>query len=151
MKRSAESKQALAEEIVLRQALEQPERFSLIQASLSPEQFQPGPGRKLAEAIWRGYAAGNVPRPENLLQVMDEDAVKYLSRLTLDDGQGPEQEQALDDCIRIILLARLNEEYESHRLQADEMLRRGDLDYVQELMNAQRILTKISDLTKSQG
>ena len=59
--------------------------------------------------------------------------------------------QALDDCIRIILLARLNEEYESHRLQADEMLRRGDLDYVQELMNAQRILTKISDLTKSQG
>ena len=82
---------------------------------------------------------------------MDEDAVKYLSRITLDDGQGPEQEQALDDCIRIILLARLNEEYESHRLQADEMLRRGDLDYVQELMNAQRILTKISDLTRMQG
>ena len=151
VKRSADSKQAIAEEIVLRQAFEQPERFSLIQSSLSPELFQSGPSRKLAEAIWRSYAAGNTPRPEDLLQIMDEDAVKYLSRLTLDEGQGPEKDQALDDCIRIILLARLNEEYESHRLQADEMLRRGDLDYVQELMNAQRILTKISDLAKSQG
>ncbi len=151
VKRSADSKLAIAEETVLWQAFEQPGRFNLIQSSLSPELFQPGPGRKLAEAIWRSYAAGNTPRPEDLLQIMDEDAVKYLSRLTLDEGQGPEKDQALDDCIRIILLARLNEEYESHRLQADEMLRRGDLDYVQELMNAQRILTKISDLSKSQG
>jgi len=151
VKRSADSKLTLAEEIVLRQALEQPDRFGVIKANLSPELFQEGPRRQLAEAIWLRYNAGETPRPEDLLQSLDENAVKFLSRLTLEENQGPEQEQALDDCVRIILLARLNEQYESHRMQADEMLRRGDLEYVQELMNAQRILTKISDLSKSPG
>ena len=82
---------------------------------------------------------------------MDDDAVQLVSRLLLQEVQGPEVTQALEDCVRIILLARLSEEYEASRLLADEMSRREDSEYVQELMNAQRILTKISDLTKSQG
>ncbi len=34
-----------------------------------------------------------------------------MSRLMLDEVQGTEIEQALEDCIRIILLSRLNEAY----------------------------------------
>ena len=151
VKRGADSKLTGAEEIVLRQALEQPECFNTIQAQLSPELFQPGPRRKLAEAIWQSYFAGMPPHPADLLQSLDEDTVRFLSRLTMEADQGPEKDQALDDGIRIILLARLNEQYEAHRMQADEMLRQGDLNYVQELKNAQRILTKISDLAKSPG
>ena len=151
MRRSANSKQVLAEDFVLRQGLEQPERFASIQASLVPEHFQSGPRKNLAEAIWRSYAEGKTPRAEELIQTMDDDAVQLVSRLLLQEVQGPEVTQALEDCVRIILLARLSEEYEASRLLADEMSRREDSEYVQELMNAQRILTKISDLTKSQG
>ncbi len=151
MRRSAESKQIVAEEFLLRQALEHPDRFAVISVSLTPELFQSGPNRNLAEAIWRSFAAGEMPRAENLVQNLDEETVQLLSRLMLNEDQGPDMSQALDDCIRIVLLAKLNEKYELHRMQADEMLRRGDSEYVQELMTAQRILTKISDLTKSQG
>lgn len=151
VKRGADSKLTGAEEIVLRQALEQPESFHLIRSQLSPELFQPGSRRKLAEAIWRSYSDGMPACPVDLLQSLDEDTAKFLSRLTMQEDQGPEKDQALGDSIRIILLARLNEEYEAHRMQADEMLRQGDLNYVQELKNAQRILTKISDLAKSPG
>ena len=41
VKRGADSKLTGAEEIVLRQALEQPESFHLIRSQLSPELFQP--------------------------------------------------------------------------------------------------------------
>ena len=151
VRRSADTKEVVAEEYVLRQTLEQPDRFADIEKSLTPELFQSGPRRNLAEAIWQCYASGKVPRAENLVQTLEESAVKLLSRLMLDGESGPDVSQALDDCIRIMLLARLNEQYEAHRMRADEMLRKGDLQYVQELTNAQRILTKISDLTKSQG
>jgi DNA primase len=151
MRRNADSKLVVAEEFVLRQVLEHPERFASLRASLTPELFRSGPRRKLAEAVWHSVTGKETPRPENLVQGLDEETVQLLSRLMLNGDQGPDVSQALDDCIRIILLAQLNEEYETHRMQADEMLRRGDLQYVQELTNAQRILTKISDLTKSQG
>ena len=151
VRRSADTKEVVAEEYVLRQTLEQPDRFADIEKSLTPELFQSGPRRNLAEAIWQCYASGKVPRAENLVLTLEESAVKLLSRLMLDGESGPDVSQALDDCIRIMLLARLNEQYEAHRMRADEMLRKGDLQYVQELTNAQRILTKISDLTKSQG
>ena len=151
VRRSAESKQTVAEEFLLRQALEHPDRFAVISVSLTPDLFQSGPNRNLAEVIWQSFADGETPRAEDLVQKLDEESVQLLSRLMLNEDQGSDMSQALDDCIRIILLAKLNEKYELHRMQADEMLRRGDSEYVQELMNAQRILTKISDLTKSQG
>ena len=151
VRRNVDSKQVVAEEFVLRQAVESPERFHVISANLTPELFQKGPRRSLAAAIWQSYTNGETPRPESLVQNLDDGAVQLLSRLMLNGDQGPDLSQALDDCIRIILLAQLNEEYEVHRMQADEMLRKGDSQYVQELTNAQRILTKISDLTKSQG
>lgn len=151
IRRNSDSKRAVAEEFLLRQALEHSERFAVIENSLTPEFFQSGPRRNLAEAVWQTYKDGEVPHPERLVQVLDDGSVQFLSRLMLNEEQGPDFTQALDDCIRIMLLARLNEEYEMHRMQADEMLRRGDSEYVQELMNAQRILTKISDLTKLQG
>jgi DNA primase len=150
-KRNVDSRQVVAEEFVLRLAMEFSECFEIIRNNLSPELFQTGYRRKLAEAIWQSYDNGLAPRPEDLLQKIDEETIRFLSRLMLEEVQEPEKSQALEDCIRIILLSRLNEEYETHRMQADEMLRRGDLDYVQELKNAQRILTKISDLTKSHG
>ena len=103
----------------------------------------------LAEVIWQSFLAGIQPSPAELLPNLDEATVTFLSRLTMEADQGPEKDQALEDSVKIILLARLNEEYETHRMQADEMLRQGDLNYVQELMNAQRILTKISELAKS--
>ena len=90
--------------------------------------------------------------PASVASYMDvkdfESGAKFA--LGLVGEQGPDISQALDDCIRIVLLTKLNEEYEEHRMRADIMLREGDSQYVQELMNAQRILTKISDLTKSQ-
>ncbi len=150
MRRSADSKQVVAEEFVLRQALERQDSFTLISDNLTPEIFQNGPRRKLAEAVWRSYAEGRPPHAENLVQTLDDETVQLLSRLMLVGEQGPDVSQALDDCIRIVLLTKLNEEYEEHRMRADIMLREGDSQYVQELMKAQRILTKISDLTKSQ-
>jgi len=128
----------------LKQAIERPDSFTLISAKLTPEIFQNGPRRNLAEAVWRSFADGKAPHPENLVQMLDDETVQLLSRLMVNGEQGPDVSQALDDCIRIVLLTKLNEEYEEHRMRADIMLREGDSQYVQELMNAQRILTKLA-------
>ena len=81
---------------------------------------------------------------------LDDETVQLLSRIMLSDEPENEDDQVLADCIKTLLLARLNEECEMHRLRADEMSRQGNSDYRQELMNAQRIFTKINDITKSQ-
>jgi len=150
VRRSVDSRQVLAEEFVLRQSMESAMQFDSIQASLSPESFQPGPRRALAEAVWQCHAEGKLPKPEELAQYLDAETLQQLSRIMLQEEPETDVGQALSDCIRTMLLTRLNEEYEMHRLRADEMSRQGDSGYVQELMNAQRIFTKISDITKSQ-
>lgn len=150
VRRSIDSRQSMAEEYILHKSLDSPDRFVLIKESLSPEYFQAGPRRILAEAIWQSYAVGNLPDPDDLMRRLDAEAVQVLSRIMLLDEPVTEADQALADCIRTLLLARLNEEYEMHRLRADEMSRQGNSNYMQELMNAQRIFTKINDITKSQ-
>ncbi|NMC33324.1 MAG: DNA primase [Veillonellaceae bacterium] len=151
VRRGNDSRQVTAEEYVLRQLLESPEQFATVAATLTPDDFQNGPRRVLAETIWRVAVRDKKICPEKLMAELDEETVQLLSRLLLKEGQGPAVSQALEDCVRIILLARLNTEYEEHRLKADLLLRNGDSQYMQELANAQRILTKISDLTKMQG
>ena len=150
VRRSADSRQVMAEDFILRQSLESAQQFSLIQASLTPEHFQIGPRQILAEAIWQSYADGKMPQPDEMARNLDTETVQLLSRMMLQEETGTEVDQALTDCIKTLLLTKLNEEYELHRLRADEMSRQGDSGYVQELMNAQRIFTKISELTKSQ-
>ena len=151
VRRSNDSREVVAEEFVLQQLLEQPERFATIAGILSPEYFQSGSRRNLALAIWQNFADEGTFRPETLVGSLDEETVQLLSRLLLKEERGLDGSQALDDCVRIILLARLNAEYEEHRMKADLLLRQGDSQYMQELSDAQRILTKISDLTKMQG
>ena len=147
---SRDSRQHMAEEYILRQSLESQERFALIAESLAPEYFQAGPRRILAEAIWTSYAEKASVDANELMRGLDAEAVQLLSRIMLKDEPGAETEQALSDCVRILVLAKLNEEYELHRLRADEMSRQGNSDFMQELRNAQRIFTKINDITKSQ-
>lgn len=151
VRRSAESKQSQAEGVVIRCAIGQPEHLSLIRGALEPGHFQDGPARSVADAIWKAGEEGRHPRQEELLRLLDDAAVRYLSRVMMGSDPGQDVPQALDDCIRTLRVARLQEEFEKHSRSADEMLNRGDSQYVQELMNAQRILTKISDITKSQG
>ena len=151
VRRGNDSRQVAAEEYVLRQVLESPEQFEAVAATLVSGDFQNGPRRTLAETIWRAAAQDKNLRPESLMAELDEETVQLLSRLLLKEEQGPAVPQVLDDCVRIILLARLNAEYEEYRLKADLLLRNGDSQYMQELTNAQRILTKISDLTRMQG
>ena len=150
VRRSADSRQIMAEDFILRQGLESAQQFAQIQESLTPEHFQSGSRRTLAEAIWRSHAEGKMPQPDEMARELDTEAVQLLSRMMLQEETGTDVEQALSDCIKTLLLSKLNEEYELLRLRADEMSRRGDSGYVQELMNAQRIFTKISELTKSQ-
>ena len=150
VRRNAGSRQNMAEDYILRQALESPERFALIKENLSPGYFQAGARHSLAEAIWKSYDAGQVPVPDELMQTLGDEAAQILSRAMLNEEPGADAEQALADCIKTVLLAKLNEEYELHRLRADEMSRQGNSDYMQELLNAQRIFTKINDITKSQ-
>lgn len=141
-----DSKIAMAEDYLLKVAIDSSAGFRRISETLKPDMFQ---NRSVAEAIWACYEKGLECHAPNLLSQLDEAGIQYLSRLLQEELQESDAGQALEDCIRTICLTRLNEEYEVHRLCADEMLRRGDLEYVQELTNAQRILTKISDLTKS--
>ena len=149
VRRSADSRLSMAEEFVLRQSMETAEQFAIVRESLAPEHFQSGPRRNLAEAIWNSYSQGNFPQPDELASGLDPETLEFLSRMMLQEEMGSDVDQALSDCIRTILLSKLNEEYETLRLRADEMSRRGDSGYVQELQNAQRILTKISDIAKS--
>ena len=149
MLRKPDARVVKAEIGLLANLLKDAELFSSIASFLSPDDFREENRRVIAEILWEEYTAGRTVSVEKLTDRLEEPAVQELSRLVMAEVPTADA-QAMDDYARSILKARLNDEYEYHRLRADEMMRNGDSEYVQELTEARRILTKINEFFKSQ-
>ena len=89
---------------------------------------------------------------------LNEEAKTELSQIMLIDlntvnHPSIEKEQDLtrfvDDCIKSIKLAYLNNLYETHRLMADELERLGDDRFLEELSESQKIKNEINKLNRT--
>ena len=84
------------------------------------------------------------PSDEEVFGTIGEDASAELSRALAEEADTQEAES--DEYIRALLLAQLKTAYEEHRLRADEMERKGNSDFLQELQKSQRIKQRIDHL-----
>ena len=85
-----------------------------------------------------------IPRDEEILESLGEEAAAELSRTLIEEIVG--QEEDFTTLLRTIRLAQLRTAFEEHRLRADEMERKGNSDFLQELQKSQRIKQKIDEL-----
>ena len=102
----------------------------------------------LHESLLRYLAQCDVedrtPSDEEVFGTIGEEASAELSRALAEEADTQEAES--DEYIRALLLAQLKTAYEEHRLRADEMERKGNSDFLQELQKSQRIKQRIDHL-----
>ena len=86
------------------------------------------------------------------MEAVGEEASAELSRaLTEEAAARDDGENECDEYIKALLLAQLKTAYEEHRLRADEMERKGNSDFLQELQKSQRIKQRIDELNNDIG
>ena len=91
--------------------------------------------------------AGERPSGESLVGLLPEKAGAELARILVSDYAPPnELMKTVEDLLRQVQRARLEQLYEQHRLQADEFERMGDSRFLQELAESQRIKDEIKRL-----
>ena len=112
-----------------------------------PEGFL-GPERaEIFRVLCEKHAAGEKPSGESLVGLLPERAGAELARILVTDYVPPENMmKTVEDLLRQVQRARLEQRYEQHRMQADEFERMGDSRFLQELAESQRIKDEIKRL-----
>jgi len=100
--------------------------------------------------LFDSYDSGTAIEPANYSQLLSTAAVAELSHIMLLDNPCEDKMRVVEDYIRTIQLAYLRNQYEEHRLKADELERMGDSRFLQELAESQRIKYEISKLHHSE-
>lgn len=119
---------------------------------LSEAPFPYAPHEDLLRYIARCAAEERAPSDEEVLEAVGEEASAELSRaLTEEAAARDDGENECDEYIKALLLAQLKTAYEEHRLRADEMERKGNSDFLQELQKSQRIKQRIDELNNDIG
>ncbi len=120
-----------------------------ILSKLSPQEIQGTVQQEIINFIFDAYN-----RENNITQAaftagvnaLSEKANNEFSHIMLLENQFDDVIKLVDDCIKTIRLAHLTVLYEQHRLNADELERMGDSNFLQELAESQRIKHEISKL-----
>lgn len=90
---------------------------------------------------------GERPSGESLVGLLPEKAGAELARILVSDYVPPDElMKTVEDLLRQVQRARLEQRYEQHRLRADEFERMGDSRFLQELAESQRIKDEIKRL-----
>lgn len=77
---------------------------------------------------------------------LSEEAAAELSRSLVEDIGEQDMPEAYEDSVRILRKVHLQRLYEIHSQRADELLRSGDENYKQELLESQRIKNEMDGL-----
>ncbi len=87
-------------------------------------------------------------RPDDLVaaDALSEEAAAELSRSLVEDLGGQEAMEAYEDSVKVLRKVYLQGLYEEHSQRADELERRGDNGFLQELAESQRIKNEMDEL-----
>ncbi len=113
-------------------------------AELEGEPFPVALHEKLLRYIAQCGELHQRPQDEEILANLGEEAAAEISR-TMIEGRD-ESEENYTAFLRTIRLAQLKTAFEEYRLRADEMERKGNSDFLQELQKSQRIKQEIDEL-----
>ncbi len=83
---------------------------------------------------------------EKLTGLLDDEQVSVIAGLLSRHIPDGDCAKIIDDCLRQMKQAFLKQQYEKHRLLADEFERSGDKRFIDELMESQRIQHEIKKL-----
>ena len=137
-----------AEQHIIRLMCEEPALIPYVSVQLTYEDFFDEGHRKIINSIFCAYNMKKSVIPECLFRELGEEAKNAFAGILLMDIRFDDITRLVDDCIKTIKLARLKEQYEKHRLRADELERLGDCNYIQELAESMRIYGEIQKLQK---
>jgi len=118
-------------------------------AKLSPHEIQGTVQQEIINFIFDAYNMENTISEASFtagINSLSEKANNEFSHIMLMENQFDDVIKSVEDCIKNIRLAHLTALYEQHRLNADELERMGDSNFLQELAESQRIKHEISKL-----
>lgn len=140
-------KAVAAERQLIRLMLEDNSIIPYVRAELDSEDIQGGERKTIINSLFTAYNMGKSPAADSLAISLPEAAATELSNIMVMEIQLSDISRVVDDCIRIIRVARLEPLIMIHSLRAEEFLRLGDeSNYRQELAESQRIKDEISKL-----
>lgn len=139
----------VAERQIIRLMCDDQALVPYVAAQITPEDLQIHARQEIIKSIFDAYNTGKQIEPAALSVALSVEASTELSHIMLIDTQFQDVVQTVDDCIKTIRLARLSEQYEQHRLRADELERMGDSGFLQELAQSQRIQHEIKKIHQS--
>lgn len=97
--------------------------------------------------IYNGFGAlGSTCTVEELSNNLDDGAQTALARILAYQLPDGDTEKLMHDCLLRLQRTYLENEYEKHRLLADEYERSADERFIKELMESQRIKNEIKKL-----
>lgn len=141
------AKTVAAERQLIRLMLEDSSIVPYVQAELDGEDIQGGERKAIINSLFTAYNMGKSPAADSLALSLPEAAATELSNIMVMEMQLNDISRVVDDCIRIVRIARLEPLIMFHSQRAEEFLRLGDeSNYRQELAESQRIKDEISKL-----
>ena len=132
--------------VLIRMAWRDPGVAASVMADLEEAPFPYPPHEALLRYIARCAGEHRSPSDEEVLEDLGEEMAAELSRILTEEIDA--QDEDYDKYLQVILLAQLRFAFEEHRLRADEMERKGNSDFLQELQKSQRIKKRIDKLNQ---
>lgn len=132
-----------AEELLLLLLLTQPQLYAEYSEAVDCAWFQ---NAELLQIYNVFCALGGTCAVEELSNSLDDGAQTALARILTYQLPGGDIEKLMQDCLRRLQRTYLENEYEKHRLLADEFERSADERFIKELMESQRIKNEIKKL-----
>lgn len=142
--RKADDAVQRAGRVLIRMAWRDPGVAASVIADLEESPYPYPPHEELLRYIARCAGEHRSPSDEEVLDALGEETAAELSRILTEEIVV--QEEKYDEYLQVILLAQLRSAFEEHRLRADEMERKGNSDFLQELQKSQRIKKRIDEL-----
>lgn len=147
--RQMPSKNAAAEQYLIRRMLEDVALIPYVEVQLKAEDFQEEARREIIRTLWGAYHTGKPLSPVSLASSLTDQAQVQLSHLMVLEEPSGDMTKLVDDYIKTIRLTSLRTLFEKHRLYADELERLGDSRFQQELAESKRINDEIKQLLQS--
>ena len=138
-----------AERQIIRLMLEDNSIIPYVQAQLDSSYIQGEVRKIIINSLFDAYNMGKSLTPDTFSLSLPEEAGSELSNVMVMDIQLEDISRMVDDFVKTIKLAQLNELLKQHSLRAHELERMGDSSYLQELAESQRIKDEISKLHQS--
>ncbi|TCS79263.1 DNA primase [Pectinatus cerevisiiphilus] len=123
----------------------EPDILDYVLASISIDELDNQFHREILSFAAKRAALNQPINDINLSQLLSDEACVELSRCIV-ENKNESDANLLDDYLKTIHLAYLKKSYREHSLKADELERKGDNGFQQELKEIQRIIKEMDEV-----